>query len=204
MTSAIIIIVVIIVAIAAFLLYRRVAVTRQGAERAASRLAGMAPLAEKLKRGTLALSDVQPYASDIITRSHVLELLHEHQRLDLFPAEYHTKEKMAESVLANWLEFPTELDSRPDEMELLKIVPIQIDEDPEHKLLYYAFRFCTHEPHWAAKNGWTIGIAGPYFADGPEVTPATAFSRFNKEGQVIIEEEVAWFHENVAAQLMNS
>ncbi len=197
-----IIVLCLIAAVALFLAYRSRVVSRQAAAIAARRYESISPLRQKLDNDTLTESDVHNYAADIITRQQVWQLLYEHDKLELFPSEYNTKEKAAETVLANWLEFPTELDAKPDEMELLKMVPIQIDEDPTHRVLYFVFRFCTHEPHWAARNGWMIGVAGPYFDEGPTVTQATAFSRFTRQGDASIEKEVRWFHKNVAASFL--
>jgi hypothetical protein len=87
--------------------------------------------------------------------------LEEVGRLDLFPAKYRSQEALAEGDLVRWLTFGTELGCAPDEIELMRVYR---DEggSGDDGLLFYLFRFRTSEPHWAAKNGWMAGLAGPF------------------------------------------
>ena len=55
------------------------------------------------------------------------QLLSDYNKINLFPEEYNTLVKGAESNLANWLEFPTELDACPDEIEHIKRVTFDFD-----------------------------------------------------------------------------
>jgi hypothetical protein len=85
--------------------------------------------------------------------------LAELDRLDLFPTQYATQEAFAESEMVDWLTYPTELSRVPDEIELMAVVPEAHEEGPGDT---YVFRFRTLPPHWAAKKGWTAGVAGPF------------------------------------------
>ena len=86
-------------------------------------------------------------------------------RETLFPLAFRTQEAFAESEMVNWLIFPTELGRAPDKIELEAIVP---RDTPSGAVQYYVFRFRTLPPHWAAKDGWLAGGAGPFLTkDGP-------------------------------------
>lgn len=138
-------------------------------------------------KGTEIIALVQ----DVSLRYLVYLMLREHNREDLFPSEYYTCEKGAESFLANWLEFPTELGAVPDEIELEK--SISIDE-----LTYYVFKYRTKTPHWAAGNNWMLGVSGPYAAETlPYDIPRRVFSRFNTLESTSPEKEAQWVHKHV-------
>lgn len=126
-------------------------------------------------------------------RQAIYQLLTNYNRRDMFPSEYFTHEKGAESFLVTWLEYPTELGRAPDEIELLTKVILD-----EGDLQYYVFKYRTKAPRWAAALGWMMGIVGPY-ADRsmPYEVPKRVFSRFNKVGSVSPELEVRWVHENI-------
>jgi hypothetical protein len=111
-------------------------------------------------------------------------------RLDLFPERFSIQEAFAESEMVEWLIFPTELDSAPDEIELAGVVSRQQTADC---LDHYVFRFRVSEPHWAAKDGWMAGLAGPYRRSprpSPEGLGAT-FSKFKKWDEMTIEDHVS-------------
>ena len=80
----------------------------------------------KLESGqTLTQADVYEYAKKVTTREIIYRLLKEHNSTDIFPKEFLTIEKAAESNLVNWLEFPTELNGIPTEIEHAKKVTIE-------------------------------------------------------------------------------
>ncbi|MCI0448060.1 hypothetical protein L0152_33190, partial [bacterium] len=105
-------------------------------------------------------SDLQEIAASAETRNWLFERLNQLERPELFPEAFNTQEAFAESEMVNWLIFPTELGRVPDEIELMKVISIETPHDGP--LDYYVFRFRTYEPHWAAKDGWTAGISGPF------------------------------------------
>ena len=83
--------------------------------------------------------------------------------------------------MVNWLVYPTELGRVPDEIELMKVVPI--DTGLAGGIYdYYLFRFRTLEPHWAAKNGWIAGVSGPFHRQASPTVHALGhtFSTFTK------------------------
>jgi hypothetical protein len=83
--------------------------------------------------------------------------------------------------MVNWLVYPTELNRVPDEIELMKVVPVDTGL-PGGIYDYYLFRFRTKEPHWAAKNGWIAGVSGPFLRGDEPTTDALGdtFSSFAK------------------------
>jgi hypothetical protein len=46
---------------------------------------------------------------------------------------------------------------------------------------YFLFRFRTHPPHWAAKDGWMAGVSGPFRRSDQPTTEALGetFSSFD-------------------------
>lgn len=193
-----IIIGVVVLAILLFAIYRFIVVNIQNKKINKVRLQRIEPIYEKLRNGEeLTKEEVLPFASNILTRKLTYQLLSEFKKEELFPETYHTIEKGAESSLANWLEFPTELDACPDKIELEEKVKIDFDGN---NVFYYVFKFLTNEPHWASKNGWMFGVVGPYFDDSqPYDSVGSTFSRLTpKESGVSVEDEVKWVHENIS------
>lgn len=193
-----IIIGVIVSAIIIFAIYRYIVVNIQNNKLNKVRLQRIEPIYEKLRNGAeLTREDVFPFASNILTRESTYQLLKEYKKIELFPEIYNTIEKGAESSLANWLEFPTELDACPDRTELEEKVTIDFDGN---NVFYYVFKFLTNEPHWASKDGWMFGVVGPYFDDSqPYDFTGSAFSRLTpKESEISAEDEAKWVHENIS------
>jgi hypothetical protein len=113
------------------------------------------------------------------TRNFLFDYLDETNRRQRFPKEFRTQEAFAESEMVDWLIYPTELGRAPHEIELLRTVESKVGGDD---MLYYVWKFRTHPPHWAAEDGWMVGVAGPFLA---RVAPSTAaygetFSTFAK------------------------
>lgn len=190
----------IVLIIVAFAIYRIIKVKSQNRKLNKVRFERVKNLYEKLENGQdLTEQDIFPYAENILTRQSAFQLLKEHNKTNLFPKEYYSLIKGAESSLANWLEFPTELDACPDEMEHLKRVTF--DFDTANNFVHYeVFKYRTDEPHWAAKDGWCLGVVGPYFDDSkPYDFAGATFSRIgSKFDNITAEEEAKWVHENVS------
>lgn len=181
-----------------FLFYRKWKVAKQNKELNESRFERIKSLVDIFDRGQIpTVDEIDPFARNVGTREATFRLLSEKQKLDLFPVNLMTIEKGAEANLSTWLEFPTELDALPDEIEHLKRVTIPFDKDND--VYYEVFKFRAHEPHWASKDGWMLGVVGPYLDDSrPYDFAAATFSRFNKLGTIEPEEEVKWVHNNIA------
>ncbi|WP_053990420.1 hypothetical protein [Mangrovimonas sp. TPBH4] len=181
-----------------FVIYKYFKFQKQSSLALKLRFERIQPLYEKLENGiAINEEDVREYAKDNKTREMTHQLLLEYKKTELFPEEYLTIESGAESQLVNWLEFPTELDKAPDEIEHLKKVTIQFDGN---NMFYHVFKYMTNAPHWAAENGWMLGVVGPYFEDSkPYDFAGATFSRCNSLlGEIEPEDEAKWVHENIA------
>lgn len=178
----------------AFVVWRLYA-TYAGGRRAYMQLASrIAPVAAAIGAGRdPAQADLLTFARDRKTRQVLHDLLAQNGKLQLFPAEFLTWEAMAESNLIGWLNHPNELGSPPDEIELMKKVPA-----PRAEGHYFVFRYKTAEPHWAAKDGWMAGVAGPYdLTTEPKPYGRGTFSRFESYESRTPEEHVEVTHRTV-------
>lgn len=179
--------------------YRIIMSGRKNRKHNKESFAAIRPLHDKLAGGqAVSPEEVRPYALNLPTRELTFQLLADHGKTDLFPPELYTIVKAAEGKLAQWLMHPAELDACPDEMEYVKRVTICMDKEnkPAH---YEVFRYRVNKPHWAAENGWMLGVAGPYFDNSEpyDFLPAT-FSRIDSiADKVSPEEEAQWVHENI-------
>ena len=139
-----------------------------------------------LRRGqAVAPGIIHRVAADAEVRSQFYDNLDDIDRLDLFPDEFKTQEALAESELVDWLVFPTELGRAPNEIELMDKFT-----DADRKTISFVFRFRTHEPHWAAEDGWMAGVSGPYLIDQIPTTDSgwATFSKFRKWDEASAEE----------------
>ena len=200
MKTVFIIIGLIIIVIVVFAVYRLVTVKRQNSKLNAERFDRVKELYDKLESGQeLTEKDILPFAKNVQTRETTFQLLADHNKTNLFPKEYNNLIAGAESNLANWLEFPTELDACPDQIEHIKRVTF--DFDGQNNFVHYeVFKCRVNEPHWAAKDGWFLGVVGPYFDDSkPYDFPQATFCRItSKLDKVTPDEEAKWVHENIS------
>ena len=196
MKIVLIVLAVLVALVIAFIVWRFVA-TMMASERLRRRLhEELAPVSEALDAGkTPDPVLIQRFAKSAETRKVLWEVLQSFNRLDLFPEEYATQESLAEADLVLWLCHPNELTSPPDEIELMATIasPSSTAGTPAN---YYVFRYCVNPPHWAAKDGWMAGIAGPYAANGDPIPHAPGtFSRFEAYDSKTPEEHVAAAHD---------
>lgn len=184
-------------AIILFVSYRWIKVKYQNKKINNERFERVKPLYEALiNKEDIDQKLINNLSDKIENREYIYNLLVEHKKDFLFPNDLKTIEKGAESHLYNWLEFPTELDSFPDEIEHLKKVIIDFDGND---VIYHTFKFRVNPPHWASKNNWMVGVVGPYFTDSkPYDFPGATFSRLNTLDKINLEDEVKWVHEKIS------
>ena len=198
MKTVLIVLACLVILVIAFIVWRFVA-TMMAGERLRRRLhERMAPVVEALEAGnTPDLVLVQRFAESAETRKVLYETLSSFERLELFPEEYANQEALAEADLVLWLCHPNELTSAPDEIELMATVPSP-GSKPDGPARYFVFRYRVNPPHWAAKDGWMAGIAGPYPEEGEAIPHGQGtFSRFDAYDSKTPEEHVAATHDLV-------
>lgn len=167
----------VVVIVAAFVAWRLWA-TLAGGRKAYLRLAAqIRPVEDRLVAGQEPEpTDLERFASNRETRKVLYDALERHGKLQLFPARYLTVPAMAEADLVAWLCHPNELGAPPDEIELMAQVPAPGGDFAGQD--YFVFRYRTKPPHWAAKDGWLAGTAGPYATGVAASAGAGTFSRF--------------------------
>ncbi len=184
----------VVVAVAAFLWWRYTSVAR-GARAVEERLLGeLAPLMKKLDAGEQMRPDeVAELAARPQLRGLLYEMLKYCEKLDFFPAQYRDVKSQAEAALAHWLMHPNELQDAPEQIELVEEITRSLPPDGGEGT-FFVFRYKMAEGHWAAKDGWLLGLAGPFKGDVIPYTQNAAFSRCgDKYGEVQPFELVDWY-----------
>ncbi len=171
-------------------LYRNFYIKREVKKLAFKKYEIIEPLMQKLSsKEEVSESEILVLVKDPSLRNGVFRALEVCGRQNLFPSEYSSHEKAAESFLVNWLEFPTELGTAPDEIELLERITLNEGEE----LDYYVFKYRTK-----TRYSWMIGVSGPYPTESVlyEI-PLRVFSRFKTVGSISPAHEAKWVHENI-------
>lgn len=185
------------VAVALFLWWRYTSVARGARARDEKLLQLLDPIEEKLaNREDVGANEVEALAAKAHLRPMLFAMLKEFERLDLFPEGQKSVQSQAEAILAYWLMHPNELQDVPEEMRLAEKVCREIDGEQAD---FYVFRYKMSDGHWAAKDGWLLGLAGPFLdKDVPYSGHPVAFSRCgDKHGEVTPSELVDWFMDMV-------
>ncbi len=178
---------------AAFVWWRYTSVARGARQRDAKILPLIDPIGRKLASGqTPTLEEVEQVANQSFARPLLYELLKHFEKLDLFPQHLATQEAQAEAILAYWMMHPNELQDAPNRVELVEEVARKLDGQA---CSYFVLRYEMADGHWAAKDGWLLGLAGPFFkGDVPYSGVAGAFSRCgDKYGDTTAADLVDWY-----------
>jgi hypothetical protein len=150
---------------------------RQALGFADSRIKYFAMLALNEFGEDLNVKDVEEIANYPEMRGALVERLQGTHRFSLIPSTLTSQLALAESNLVDWLTFPTELNSVPDEIKFLKKTDVEGQAGQE----MYFFRFRVDEPHWAAKDGWMTGWSGPFPRQGlAQLRGTDTFSEFEE------------------------
>jgi hypothetical protein len=137
-------------------------------------------------------------------RNYLFATLQKIGKENLFPKKYRTQEAFAESNMVDWLAHPAELARVPDEIELMKVVSMDLGGQ-EGVCDYYVFRFRTLPPHEAAKEGWLAGVSGPFRQKETPTINALGhtFSAFEKWESKSPEEHLNRIRQLIEQQLKN-
>ena len=130
--------------------------------------------------------DLLAVAASHEVRNWFYEYLRDSGQVDRYPDEYLSQEYFAISDMVNWLIYPTELARAPHDIEVVRSVSTVIDG---RAFVHYVLRFRTDPPHWAAENGWMLGVSGPFLVfDGPDPTAwGDTFSTFAREAETDVD-----------------
>src|ERR1700741_5344608 len=116
---------VVVLAAGGTFLYRDYYIKRKFRKLAEGKYGTVAPLIQRVtSRQEVQPAEILEVAGKPSLRPALFACLGSCMRLDLFPPEYMTYQKGAESCLVNWLEFPSELGIAPDEIELFEEVTL--------------------------------------------------------------------------------
>lgn len=183
-----------VVLILIFLIWRLTSVSR-GARQVNERiLQRLDPIGEKLSKGEpVQPAEVKEIADTPSTRGMLYDVLKHYERLDLFPEAYLSREAQGQAQLAYWLLHPNELQDDPEAIEYTETIRRELDGEPAE---FYIYKYKMKAGHWADKDGWLLGFAGPYFKASIPYEPTGAFSKAgDRFGEARADELVDWFIE---------
>ncbi|RZS93572.1 hypothetical protein EV197_2152 [Aquimarina brevivitae] len=135
------------------------------------------------RSGQVNTKHYQSLAKDDETRGLLYMQLKNLNKLSLFPEAYHTQIQLSKADMVNWLIYPTELNTFPTEIELVKMFTIEYsDVGPAD---FYLWKFRADNENWK-NDGWMAGLSGPFVrANGPSMDAYgytfSAFTAFDKK-----------------------
>ncbi len=164
------------IVIVAFIGWRWTSVGRGARQRDAKLLKALDPLAERLgRKEAITPDEVAALTRQPQYRPMLYEMLKYVERLDLFPPEDRSIVSQGEGILCYWLMHPNEFQDAPRSIELVEEVERPIGKE---RVRFLVFRFQMPPGHWAEKDGWLLGLAGPFSGDAiPYSGAASGFSR---------------------------
>jgi hypothetical protein len=183
----------VVVLVGAFIVWALASARRGMRKRDEKLLARLAPIVEKGKTGqVISPQEVEALAARPEIRFMLFATLRELTRPEFVPPRYSSSVAQGESALAYWVMHPHELQDAPEAIQLVETVTRAVDGQ-ETDFHVYRYRMATG--HWAAKDGWILGVAGPMKA-GPEPYSHMpgAFSRVGDvEGKLTPSALVDWY-----------
>ncbi|MCP3967852.1 MAG: hypothetical protein GY750_19750 [Lentisphaerae bacterium] len=179
-----------------FICWGRVSASRGSRKRDKMIINALLPICEKLEaKESISAEEVESYAVKSYLRPMLYSFLKFYERRDLFPERYLDIKSQGEAELIQWMIHPHEMQAPPDTIELIESIKQPID-NKDNLGEFLVYRYKMPADHWAAEDGWMVGIVGPYREnDVPYSGEALAFSRFDKYGEVDPNELVNWFKE---------
>jgi len=194
MLKIIVIAVAIVVVLAlAFIIWRLRSVSSGMRQRDEKLLVRLAPVGKKIQAGqAVSEHEIEALAAKPEIRFMLFAMLRDMKRPDLLPTNHCSSVEQGESALAYWMMHPNELQDAPEAIELVETVKRPINGQEAD---FHVYRCKMSAGHWAAKDGWILGLAGPM---KPGLEPYSelpgAFSRANDiAGKVKPSELVDWY-----------
>ena len=177
----------------ALVLWRLFSVGRGMRQRDRKLFARLDPVASRLEAGdAVAPAEIDALAAQHELRFLLFNALRHLGKSELLPARFNSTEAQGEAALAYWMTHPNELQAPPEQIECIATFPRVIDAAPG---IFHVYRYRMPAGHWAANDGWLLGLAGPLQPDAePYAALPGAFSRVNDhEGQISPADLVAWY-----------
>jgi hypothetical protein len=177
----------------AFLWWRWTSVSRGARQRDEKLLRVLEPVAQRLAaKEQVDEAEIAALARQPQYRPMLYDMLAYFERIDLFPLGDLAPVAQGEGRLAYWMMHPNELQDAPSEIELVEEV---VRQRHGLDLKFFVYRYRMAAGHWAHKDGWLLGLAGPFLEkDAPYSGPAGGFSRCgDKEGVIKPAELVDWY-----------
>jgi hypothetical protein len=136
--------------------------------------------------------DVEELAARPEIRFVLYAVLRQMGRADLLPTRFNSSIEQGESALAYWMMHPNELQDAPEMIEFIETIRRTANG---REAEFHVYRYKMAPGHWAAKDGWLLGLAGPMSSDGePYAEMPGAFSRVSDiEGKVTPADLVDWY-----------
>jgi hypothetical protein len=191
---------ILVVLFVAFIVWRWTSVERGARQRDDAIIAELEPIGAPLYAGdSVPPETVAAMAEKWHVRPLLYYILKDVEKLDIFPEHLRSEEAQAEGALVYWMLHPNELQASPEKLEHVEKVVRTLDGQTAN---FYVMRYKMPAGHWAADDGWMLGLAGPFFANEPPYSGvAGAFSRCDKDGHVRPAEFVDWFIDMVTQKM---
>lgn len=171
----------IVLVVLAYFWWRWTSVARGAKQRDERILKSLEPIGARLDTGDDVTQDeIREIAQRPETRFILFNILREIGRPELIPDDFSSAQSQAESALAYWCMHPNELQDAPE-----RIQKVQDVTRPFGKVdaTFHVFRYKMPSGHWAAEDGWLLGLAGPIDeASEPYSLMPQAFSRCDVVG----------------------
>ena len=176
-----------------FIVWRWTSVARGARQRDKKLIDRLDPIFKKISAGeSVSQTAIDALAARPENRLILFAALRQMNRPDLLPTEYSSSIAQGESALAYWLMHPNELQDAPEAIALVETVKRPVDG---READFHVYRYRMAKGHWAAKDGWLLGLAGPMIPQPePYSVKPGAFSRVgDAEGQVKPVDLVDWY-----------
>lgn len=182
-----------IIFVLGFIFWRWTSVARGARKRDEQILSLIDPIGKKLDSESTKVSDeVNELSKRPEVRFMLYTVLTDMKHPELIPNKYSSSLCQAESALAYWLMHPNELQDPPEKIEHIKEIVNSIDGKDKK---FHVFRYKMAQGHWAAKDGWQLGVVGPMDDNAePYSCLPGAFSRAgDTEDRITPEDLVNWY-----------
>jgi hypothetical protein len=177
-----------------FIIWRWTSVMRGARQRDERILRLLDPIGQKFEAGqAVSQEEVREIAARYPeTRLMMFGALTEIDHSELIPTDFDSSIEQAKNALIYWMMHPNELQDPPAAIEFVETVSRPIAGKARD---FHVFRYRMAAGHWAAKDGWLLGFAGPMEDEAPPYSYLPgAFSRCNdQDGKIVPTEIVDWY-----------